>query len=253
MKYILTVFAFVLSVTNLYGKSMDADSLIAVANEAYINEEYAYSAELYEQILDMDLESAKLYYNLGNAYFKDNKIGMSILNYERAKRIDPSNENIIHNLRVANSRTVDKVEPVPELFYEKWWNSLKSMQNSDNWAISGIIFLFGFFFFTSLYLLSKKLLLKKIAFYISLLLLFLNILCFVFAYKTYKIQTSDNFAIVMSIRTIVKSSPSDTSPDVFVIHEGTKFKITNKIGEWIEIKLANGNVGWIKSDATEII
>lgn len=253
MKVTVYIFTLILFISNLYAKGENVEKILDEANRAYINEEYKYAEEQYEKIIDMGYASPSLYYNLGNSYFMEEKFGPAILYYERAKRLDPSNKDILHNLKIANSRIVDKVEPVPELFYKKWWRNLLTMKNSNEWAITGIILTVCFFISLSVYLLSKSIKIKKFTFYTALIILLLNAFSLIFAYRSYQIQIADNYAIVMSIRTTAKSAPSETSPDVFVIHEGAKVKTSNKIGEWVEIKLENGSVGWIKEDAIEII
>ena len=231
----------------------NAEMLLEEAKEAYINEEYAYAAELYEEILEMGMESPFLFYNLGNAYYKTNRIGLAILNYERAAKLSPNNEKIQHNLRVANNRIVDKVEPVPVLFYKKWWNDIVNLQNMDNWAKTAIISLFLFLISAAIYLFAKTLRIKKAGFYSAIFLLFFSIFSLVCARSYYNTHLSGNQAIVMSVRTTAKSSPTATAPDVFVIHEGTKVSIINELGQWYEIRLANGNVGWIDAAAVDVI
>jgi tetratricopeptide (TPR) repeat protein len=249
MKQLVFILLFAMSLSSVKA----TEAILDEAKDAYMNEEYAYAAEKYEEIISLGYESPYLYYNLGNAYFKDNKFGRAILNYERAQKLAPSNEEIKHNLKIANARIVDKVEPVPLIFYERWWKSIVNWQNADNWAKTGIILLFLFFTAAAFYLFARTLFIKKISFYLGFLLLFVCAFSFVFANNYHKINLSDNTAIVMTMRSTAKSSPSENSNDVFVIHEGTKVKITNNLGLWVEIKLANGNIGWIKKDVLVII
>ncbi len=253
MKLFLSKLLIVFSIISVKATEVNVNEFLESAKEAYINEEYAYAIELYEEIISLGYESPYLYYNLANAYFKDNKFGRAILNYERAKKILPNNEEVLHNLRIANTRIVDKIDTVPEIFYYKWWKSIINMQNSDSWAKTAITFLFLFFGAFVFYVFSKKLIIKKIGFYTALILAFFVILSFIFANRYNKFQLSENTGIIMTVRTTAKSSPSPTSPDVFVIHEGTKVKIINDLGIWFEIRLANGNIGWIEKNTLELI
>ncbi len=223
------------------------------ANEAYSRSEYSYAAELYEEVLAQGLEAAELYYNLGNAYFKSNRMGKAILNYERALRLNPSAENIRYNLELANNRTVDSTEQRPLLFYEKWWQNTYNMQSAGGWAITGLIFLTVFFILTALYLFAGSRSHKQITFYTGLLFFVLTCFSFVFAQKQHNRVTADDIAIIMSPRVAVKSAPSAQSPDLFLVHEGTKVTIRNQLGEWLEIHLPNGNVGWIKKETLDVI
>lgn len=233
--------------------SQNPDDLIREANEAYSRSEYSHAIELYEQVLALDLAAPELYYNLGNAYFKNNRPGRAVLNYERAVRLDPSNENILHNLNVARSRLVDRVEQRPLLFYERWWRNTYMLQSASGWGITAVIILFFLLSATTVYLFSRTSGVKKTAFYTGIFLLLITGLSFIFAHKQYNRLTAENEAIILSPRVSAKSSPSQQSPDLFLVHEGTKVIIRNSLGEWIEIGLPDGNVGWIKKETFEVI
>ena len=223
------------------------------ANQAYARSEYSHAIELYEQVIAMDIEATELYYNLGNAYYKNNQLGKSIVNYERALRLDPADDNIRHNLQIANNRTIDRVEQRALLFYEKWWQDAYMMLSANGWAILSIITFCLFLTVIAIYLFSRTIGVKRMAFYLSLLLFFTTATTFIFAQKQYNRLTTSNEAIIMAPRVTAKSSPSVQSPDLFLVHEGTKVFIRSQLGEWYEVNLANGNVGWIKKVTVEII
>lgn len=227
--------------------------LLEKANEAYAQNEYAYAAELYEQVLEEGYEAAGLYYNLGNAYFRNDKIAKAILNYERAKRLKPNDENILFNLHVARTHIVDRIEPVPKLFYEQWWQSLITLQSEKGWAITAIIFVLALFASLIWFFISSRSFFKKTAFILSLVFITTTSLSLVFAQKQYNKLTYENEAIVFTPRLTAKSAPDASSPNLFVIHQGTKVEIRQELGDWYEIKLANGNVGWVRKDNVEII
>ncbi|TVQ89113.1 MAG: tetratricopeptide repeat protein [Bacteroidetes bacterium] len=228
-------------------------TLIEQANEAYSRSEYSFAAELYQQVIEQGWESADLYYNLGNAYFKINRLGKAILNYERALRLRPNDEDIQYNLHVARNRIVDRIEKRPLLFYEKWWRNAYMMQSATGWGITGIVFLTLFLLLTSFFLFSRTRGIKKISFYTALLFLIFTALSLIFAQKQYNRLTADDQAIILSPRVAAKSSPTVQSPDLFLMHEGTKVQIRNTLGEWVEIRLPDGNVGWIKKETLEVI
>jgi len=230
-----------------------AEDLLEKANQAYSQNEYVYAAELYEQVLEQGYEAAELYYNLGNAYFRSDKVAKAILNYERAIRLKPNDENILFNLQVAQTRIVDRIEPVPKLFYERWWQSLINLQSEKGWAITAIVLGTMFFLCLAWFFLGNKSFIRKIAFVLVLLMLTTTTLSLIFAQKQYNKLTLQNEAIVFSPRLTAKSAPDASSPDLFVIHQGTKVEIRQKLGEWYEIRLANGNIGWIRKDNVEII
>jgi len=216
------------------------------ANKAYMAGFYENAAQLYEKILDEGKVAPEAYYNLGNAYFKMNQIPKAILNYERALKYQPGDEDIIYNLNIANARLVDKIDVLPELFYIRWWKSLRQWLSPDQWAIS-LILLFTFvFIFAALFLLSRNVNLRKSFFAFSLIFLMLTFLSAALAYQSYNQSVDQKTAIVMAPTLPVKSSPDESSIDLFVIHEGLKVTLLDKIGTWTEIRIANGNIGWVK-------
>jgi tetratricopeptide (TPR) repeat protein len=243
----------VLLFSPLFSFGSDPVQLFNEANESYQRSEYKYAVELYEQVLSQGVVSPELYYNLGNAYFKSNMMGPAIINYERALRLRPMDEDIQHNLSVARTRIVDRIEQRPMLFYERWWLAAWTMQSLDGWAISSIVFIVLLLACTSLYLFSRVLGVKKASFFAMLLMLMLVLLSLIFTRKQYNSLNSEREAIIMQTRVTAKSSPSMQSPDLFLLHEGTKITIRNTLGEWLEISLPNGNVGWIKQETMEII
>lgn len=250
MKYV----AFVLLLSSFFDtQAHSPQDLIRKANEAYGRSEYQYAIELYEQVIGEGLVAADLYYNLGNAYFKTNRTGKAILNYERALRYRPMDEDIQHNLQVARTRIVDRIDQRPLLFYERWWQNTYMMQSASGWAVTAIVLLCAFLFSVAVYLFSRTRVLKKTSFFLGIVLFLCMIFSFVFAQKQYNRLTGLQDAIVMQVRVTAKSSPSTQSPDLFLIHEGTRVHIRSDLGQWYEIRLPNGSVGWVKKDALEII
>ena len=227
--------------------------LIEQANKAYINESYHEAIELYEQIAGMDAESDVLYYNLGNAYFKTGQYAAAILNYERALRLSPNNENIRHNLRIARGRLGDRSEPLPRLFFIEWHNSFIQIQSVDGWAVTSIILSFFLCFGIALFFLSRNNRQKKIIFSISLAMVIALITSLYAANRQYEKNYVMKEAIVMSPRVTAKSAPSDGAVDVFVIHEGRKLEITGELNGWYEVRLPDGSIGWIKKTAASVI
>lgn len=233
--------------------AFDANATFAKANEAYAQEMYAEAIELYEQIIAVKYESAELYFNLGNAYFKQGEIPSAILNYEKAKKLKPNDDDIDFNLNVANTKIVDKIEPVPELFLWQWWRSFCNIFSADTWAKTSVAFMILFFILLGLYLFSKLMPIRKTAFYSGIIILFLSLFTFIVAYQKYHVLTAQQEAIVFSPTITIKSSPNPNSVDLFVLHEGSKVKIIEQVGEWSEIKIANGSVGWLPNEALKKI
>ncbi|MFW6328173.1 MAG: tetratricopeptide repeat protein, partial [Bacteroidota bacterium] len=207
----------------------------------------------YSAILDQGFEAPELYYNLGNAFFKSNKLAQAILNYERAMELDPSDPDIQYNLALANTYVIDKIEKLPEIFYIRWWKQFTGFISSRTWAILSVTFFILFLAFFSLYLFSIRIGVKKTSFVLSVILILFTILTFYIALEKHQQINSDNTAIIMTPSVTIKSSPDETSNDLFVLHEGTKVHVEDRIGEWQEIRIADGNKGWIKVSNMEII
>ncbi len=229
--------------------SSTPDQMMEEANHAYIDEAYHKAIELYEKILEKDLESPYLYYNLGNAYFQEGMTGKAILNYERALRLKPNDDAINHNLRIAQSQIVDRVEPLPRLFFLNWWDQFVRLQPVDGWAVTTIVSLSLLVLFVALFFVSRRRHMKKLCLGFVLLLLLTALISYISAARQYHMVHEKQEAIVMVPRTVAKSSPGDRGIDLFVVHEGTRVIITNEVREWHEVRLANGNVGWIEGSA----
>jgi len=231
----------------------DHSEVIDSANECYIRGEYERAIELYQSIIDNGYEASELYYNLGNAYYKSNKITYAILNYERAKILDPYDEDIEHNLRVAEKLVIDKIDMIPEFFVNTWIKKITNTFSTDMWAMISIIAFVAFLLLLSIFLYSRIIVLKKISFWISILIFIFSIAAFSFSYKQKEKVTNRDTAIIFTPAVTVKSSPDESGTDLFVIHEGTKVTITEALGEWVEIKLSDGNVGWVAASDLVLI
>lgn len=251
MKHGFVILALYLSSIAAFGG--EADQLFLKANEAYNEGHYADAVKLYEQILNARYESAELYYNLGNASFKTNEFPSAILYYEKALKLSPNDEDILFNLNVANTRIVDKIEVLPELFIRKWWRSVYNLFSADSWSKVSIFFTVVFFVLLAFYLLSKVIFVRKAAFYSGLVVLVLMIISLLLSIQKYQVQKNQREAIVFAPTITVKSSPTPNSVDLFVLHEGSKVKIIERVGDWNEIKIANGSVGWLPASSLRSI
>jgi len=227
--------------------AQENDNIAVQARKAYDSGQYESSIQLYESIVQKGFESAVLYYNLGNAYFRNKDLPSAALYYEKALKLDPNNPDILHNIEFVNSKIIDKVEPVPELFYKRWWKSLLNLMNLDVVAVLMIILLTLSLVFAGIYLSSSRLNIRKIAFYTSASMLLLMLASFLVAREKKHYLTQHHEAIVFTPTVTVKSSPDAASTDLFVIHEGLKVTLLDKIGEWQEIRIANGSIGWLQT------
>ncbi|HAQ18153.1 MAG TPA: hypothetical protein DCR40_02850 [Prolixibacteraceae bacterium] len=227
--------------------------LVQKANEHYTKEEYQKAIDGYNQILMAGIESPELYYNLGNAYYKTNQFTLAILNFERAKLLAPDDEDIEFNLLVANQKVVDSIQELPGLFIVRWWNSLINSQTTDTWAVLSIVGFILFLTLVGLYFFAKSGDVKRVSFWAGCFLIVFTIFSWSFAARQKSRLVNHSYAIVMQPTVTVKSSPSEKGTNLFVIHEGLKVRITDKLGDWVEIRLADGNKGWLLMESIERI
>lgn len=264
MKKILLILCAFLSLqfSCIVNASNASDSLIiennsfmnkSMGDSSYLKNDYISAVQIYESLLK-DGESSELYYNLGNSYYKMGEIAKAILNYERGLLLNPGDADLRFNLNMAKSKTVDKVEDTPEIFLISWAKSLINLWSINTWAIVGIIFFL--FFITCLYffIFSKQVMIKKIGFFLGLFSLLLVIFANIFAGIQKKRILNRDYAIVMTPNVVVRSTPSESGTNLFVLHEGHKILIKdNSMKNWKEIRLNDGKVGWVPSSSIEVI
>lgn len=216
-------------------------------NQYYTEEKYEDAIRVYEWVLNEGFVAPELYYNLGNTYFKYNKMTLALLNYERAKLLDPGNEDIDYNLELARSFVIDKTEIVPIFFLTQWHNSMVNMFSGDVWAIISMVSFVFLLLILSVYLYTRKYSLKKLSFWIGVLLLYITVSSFVFALNDRQRVLHPGTALVSASSVTVESSPDESGTDLFLIHEGTKVFIKEHIGDWTRIRLSDGKTGWLPS------
>lgn len=225
----------------------------AEGDSAYIRNDFASAIQIYENLLKKG-EAAEVYYNLGNSYYKAGDIAKAILNYERALLLQPGNADVRANLEIARSKTIDKVVPVPEIFFVSWIKSLINSMSIDAWAKLGVVFFILLLGALYLFFFSKQIVWKKTGFIAGLVFFVFVILANVFASQQKNELIERNDAIVLSPSVTVHSTPSDSGTSLFILHEGHKVEIKdNSMREWKEIRLEDGKVGWVPASAIEVI
>ena len=242
--------------TSLVADSTKVDAIptLADADSAYIQGDYLTAIGIYESIIENQGVNATLYMNLGNCWLKRDEVAKAILNYERAYLMDPSDPDIRFNLELARTKTVDKVNPVNQLFIVVWFKKMLSLLDVDGWAVLTVILFALAIILTGIFLLSRKTGVRKISFSFSAFFLLLSILSFIFATTQMGNIRNRDTAIIMSPSVTVKSTPSSGGTDLFIIHEGRKVKILDSsMKEWVEIRLEDGNTGWVPVNVMEII
>jgi tetratricopeptide (TPR) repeat protein len=223
------------------------------ANELYSKGKYEEAKTYYEELINNGHTTADIYYNLGNTYFKLDKIADAILYYERAKKIAPGDEDIEFNLRIANLKIVDKINNVPQLFFIEWYESIHGWFSSGTWSVFIIIFSWLSFISLAGYFIIWNINLRKVSFFATIISFIIMIACIIFSLEQYNVEQSKEEAIIFSPSVYIKSSPDKGSTDLFILHEGTKVKILDEVGDWKKIKIADGNIGWLPTKTIEII
>ncbi len=223
------------------------------ANQLYRIGDYQQAAPYYEKIAENGYEAPALFYNLGNVYFKLKNIPAAILNYERARRLAPHDDDIAYNLRLANLRIIDRIEPIPQLFFVEWWQVFVSMFSATTWATLAIIFLWCGALGGALFLFVRQPIIRRLSFFISAICLLISVTSYVGMVRQSRHEQTETGAIVFAPSISVKSSPDAQSTDLFVLHEGVKVELLDTVGEWRKIRLADGKVGWVRSDTIQII
>ena len=225
----------------------------AEGDSAYVNSNYQEAIKIYESLLKQG-ESAELYYNLGNAYYRTENITRAVLNYERALLLSPGDGDIRFNLQIARSKTIDKIVPESEMFFVTWYRSLVNMMSVDGWGRLALVSLALVIVLFLVYLFSARVWLQKVGFFGGGALLVVFVLSNFFAWQQRHQLLYRQGAIVVAPSVTVKSTPAQNGTDLFILHEGTKVVITDgSMKNWREIRLADGKKGWIESKKIELI
>ena len=259
MKRIISTLILITAVFNM----ISASSLTQEADSAYMNDDFIKAAKLYEEIAANEGTSSNLFYNLGNAYYRQGKLGLAILNYERALRLDPSNKDARTNLAFVNSKITD--EPGDRgMFISNTVNGFACKTPANTWsliAIGSFVLLLGAI---ALYVFSSNVRLRKTGFFGGILLLGACILANIMASIATRYSTSHNEAIIIEPSTLLSTSPrtpKDRSEEAMLLHEGTKLEILDsvptRIGSvttrWYDVKVDNNNRAWVRASAVERI
>lgn len=229
------------------------EDLFSKANDFYKNGQYSKAIQLYLNIEKQGMESDDLFFNLGNSYYKLNKVAPSIYYYEKALKLNPIHEDASINLAFAKRMTIDIVEDLPKSFLQRFSSAVIQKLTYDTWAILGVIasFLAAFLFLMYYFSYSPK---QKIFYFnTTIFMFFVMIIMVVFAFSNYDITQKSRSAIVFSLKSDIKNSPSIDGEEVFELHEGTKVYILDELSNWKKIILADGKIGWINAaDIKEI-
>lgn len=220
------------------------------ANAAYADGRYEEAAALYQAMID-EQPNAQLYYNLGNAHFKQGELAQAILAYERSLRLDPRNKDAQYNLAFAQSRITDNIEE-HDFFLSSWAATVRNNLSEHTWWCLSIYLFILALAGLLLFLLGREPWLRKTAFHTAWIALLFSLIAGLNAGSLHRRDTLRNEAIITQGVVNAKSSPDRSGTDLFTIHEGTKVTIRETLGEWCNIRVGN-NEGWIRTSYLERI
>lgn len=205
-----------------------------------------------EKILASGQESVQIYYNLGYSYYKSGELAKAILNFERAHRLAPSDEDIIYNLKQAYVMT-DKLQEVEQVFFVRWWDSLCNTMSSDGWAVMFVVVFILMLAGIAVFIFLDNISLRKTGFFSALFLLAVAIFSLSISIRQRDNIVNSKDAIIMKASVTLSTAPDENGSELVVLHAGTKVHILSRLGEWCEVRLKDGNVGWIKASFIEVI
>ena len=232
----------------------DFEDKFTEANNLYNNSKYEKSIEIYFQILDSGIHSAELYYNLGNSFYKLNDIANSILFYEKSLKLDPTDKDVINNLKMVNNAIIDDIAKIPESFINIQLSKLSNNFSYSTWGLISIIFSFLFLLIFVIYFFSKEPIIKRTSFALLFILSLLIGSTLKISLDSYEKNHLEKYAIIFSSKIEIKAEPNMRSENLLTLHMGTKVKIINTFNdEWLKIKLVNGQEGWISKNEIKII
>ena len=226
----------------------------AMADSAYAQERYDDATRIYLELVQSEGESAQIYYNLGNCYYRQDSIARAVLFYERALLLNPADADVRFNLDMARSKTVDRVAIGSEMFFVTTWRSLVLSLSMQHWAqvalASFLLMLIG----VAVYLFSPRLRSKKVGFVAAIILLIVCAVANIAAYTQRQHITRRTGAVIMAPSVVVKSTPSTSGTDLFILHEGTRVDIVDDtMRDWLEVRLSDGKQGWLQRAEIEVI
>ena len=249
--YLIIVFAFInpwtLSASGFDLYQANIDSLYLEANSLYQQGQYEPALEKYNAVILSGKESADLYYNMGNAAYRSNSIGHAILYYEKALKLEPTHQDAIHNLDFVSRYRLDTFEEVPVLFIGSWIEGFVRIFPEHTWSILAMAFfaiiLCGLLF----YLFSRHMLIKKMGFISSAVALLFFLITLSSSISRHRDIVNPDSGIILAPSVVVRSSPSESGTELFILHEGTKIDINEEVSGWQNIRVIDGREGWIMS------
>ncbi len=239
---VLLVFSALISFASAKG---EVESMMQQGNDYYQNKQYGKAIESYTKLIDEGYSGTSLFYNLGNSYYREGKIGYAVLYYQKALKLSPGDGDVQHNLAIANTKTVDKINTMPQFFLFQWWESLLAFFPLSGWTYLAYVFYIFLLLSIGIYFFVKNSKLQKYLFFSGSGSLLLLIITSVLLVVNLNRQLNIKNGVVVSSIVNVKVSPDATSNDAFIVHEGLKVREEDSVDNWIKIRLNDGKEGWM--------
>lgn len=223
------------------------------AEKAYDSKKYKEAISEYEKLVSEGYKSYQLFFNLGNAYYRNNELGKAIYNYELARKVNPNDEDVRINLGIAAAKTIDKIDSKENFFISAVKTNLLSSFSTNSWAWFSICALAIACLLFFIFINSTVLIVKRISFLVSCLLVITFFVTYFLGYSALQSKAENKFAIITAKEVKIMNEPTATANSKFSLHEGTKIRVVENNGSWLLIKLDNGNEGWLKVSDVGII
>ena len=243
---VISIIAFLTFPLN--ASTSQVDEVMEKGNAFYKEGSYNKAIDEYKQLVDEGYSGVALFYNLGNSYYRIGKIGYAILYYEKALKISPSDEDVQHNLNFAKLSTVDRIQPLPKFFLFDWWESVLSSFSENGWAYIVFIVYLLLLILIALYFFSRSVFQQKLIFFSGIAVVFVLAICISLLIVKINRDETVKSGVIVEQAVTVKSSPEPNGTDAFVIHEGLKVNLEDKLDTWVKIRLPDGKVGWIENN-----
>lgn len=216
-------------------------------NDLYQKGKYQEALNAYESVVNNHEQSAELFYNLGNCYYKLNKVAPAIYNYEKALVLKPNDGDVLNNLKFAQKRTIDEIKVIPKVGFGKLLRDFTGIYHYNTWGWISIGFSVLFLLSFIGYYFSQITVSKRIFFFsmfVFVIMLMISVASAIFEKSHFE---NEKPAIVFVEMTDVRSEPQKMASTVVVLHEGTKVYVEEAVVGWKKVQLTDGTEGWIES------
>ena len=204
---------------------------------------------MYALLLQKEKGNVNVFYNLGNTYFHLNDFPKAVLYYEKALKMQPDNQHILHNIKETNNKLFSKMEFSKEFFVTKQLKNVVQSKSANKWSVYmlialwlGVIAICIHFFFG-----------RKNIFQFGLLSLIIAAVFAWLTYHTYSIEHQQDYAIILQKNAFIKSAPVESLNKADSIQTGLKVQILDSDKSWLKVKLPNDKTGWIEKKSLGLI